>query len=112
MAKLAGPNHGGIIGWIQRNRGIILPLAVISLILVIVVPLAPWQFTSTLPGPSSPHHSFALPSLTKPKPQLTKTFSIHPQILAKTPKFLLRCALKRIVRLPTSVTSTRIALAS
>jgi hypothetical protein len=51
-----------------------------------MVPRLPWQLTSTLPGPSSSHHSFALPSLTKPKPQLTKTPSIHPQILAKTLK--------------------------
>jgi len=37
-----------------------------------MAPLVPWQLTSTLPGPSSPHHSFALPSLQNPSPQSPK----------------------------------------
>jgi len=43
MAKLPGQNPKGIAGWLTQNRGLILPLAVIGLIVVIVVPLRGWQ---------------------------------------------------------------------
>ena len=43
MAGMLGSNPTGVAGWLQKNRGLILPLAVIGLIVVIVLPLAPWQ---------------------------------------------------------------------
>ena len=48
MAEMLGPNLGGVTGWLQKNRGLILPLAVIGLIMVIVIPLQPWQLDMLL----------------------------------------------------------------
>jgi flagellar biosynthesis protein FlhA len=39
-AVRANPNR--VTGWLQRNRGLLLPIAVVCLILVIVVQLPPW----------------------------------------------------------------------
>jgi len=97
MAKLSGPTPTGIAGWLTRNRGLILPLAVIGLIVVIVVPLSGWQLDVLLACNIALSVLVLLTTLYVRKPL---DFSVFPSLLLAMTLF----------RLVLNVASTRLIL--